>query len=332
MGALPGPACYDKGGDEATVTDADVMLGYVDPDFYLGGDIRLNAGRAAEVVTRVAKAIGHTPIETADGIFHIVNANMINGIRVVSVEKGHDPRDFALLSFGGAGAVHATALIEEMGVDKVVIPQLASGFSAYGMLCTDLHRDYVTTINRRLADLDAEVINAAVAKMEQAGRTHFDNDGTLWCEYLADMRYKGQAHDIRVPLKVPLKDISRAIRSFNATYRKSYGYLLDEDAIQLINLRVSVYKGCSKPPVRAERANPSSSRRAVKGSRQAYFNEDGRFVRTPVYDAHKLQAGNRLTGPAIVELTTTTIVVRPDQTLLVDPYRNYVVARRGVRL
>jgi len=332
MGAFPGPACYDKGGDEATVTDADVVLGYVDPDYYLGGSIKLNAKRAHDVVAKVAKAIGHSLVETADGIFHIVNANMINGIRVVSVERGHDPRDFALLSFGGAGAVHATALMEEMGVDKVVIPQLASGFSAYGMLCTDLHRDYVTTINRKLTELDAKVINSAVTKMEAAGRKHFGSDGgELWYEHLADMRYKGQAHEIRVPLKAPLKDVSAAVRSFNETYRRSYGYLLDEDAIQLINLRVSVYKGCSKPPVRAEKLSSASAQKSLKGTRQAYFSEEGGFVKTRVYDGHALHAGNRLKGPAIVELATTTIVVRPEQTLTVDPYRNYVVARKGVR-
>ncbi len=335
MGASPGPACYDKGGDQATVTDADVVLGYVDPDYYLGGEISLNAKRAHDVVANVAKAIGHSVTETADGIFNIVNANMINGIRVVSVERGHDPRDFALLSFGGAGAVHATALIEELEVDTVVIPQLASGFSAFGLLCTDLHRDFVTTINRKLTDVGVKLMNRTFDKMAGEGAKHFArtrSEGETWSEYVADMRYKGQAHDIRVPLKAPVKSLRQVIDSFNKAYHRSYGYLLDEDAIQLINLRVSVFKGCPKPAVKKSRSGGSKSGTSVKGRRKVYFSETGDYQKTKVYDGHLLEPGNRLKGPAIVELTTTTIVVRPGQTLKMDRYRNYVVGRRGVRL
>lgn len=335
MGASPGPACYDKGGDQATVTDADVVLGYIDPDFYLGGEIHLNAKRAHDVVANVAKSIGQSVTATADGIFNIVNANMINGIRVVSVERGHDPRDFALLSFGGAGAVHATALIEELEVDTVVIPQLASGFSAFGLLCTDLHRDYVTTINKKLTDVDIKLINSTFDKMAADGRKHFDrghDDGESRSEFVADMRYKGQAHDIRVPLQAPVKSLRQIIDSYNAAYHRSYGYLLDEDAVQLINLRVSVYRSCPKPNVKKRKLGRSGSQRAVKGRRKAYFSESGRYEETKVYDGHVLEPGNSLKGPAIVELATTTIVVRPGQSLKMDRYRNFVVGRRGVRL
>ena len=335
MGAVPGPACYDKGGEQATVTDADVMLGYIDPDYYLGGEISLSAERANEVVAGIAETIGHSVTETADGIFNIVNANMINGIRVVSVERGHDPRDFTLLSFGGAGAVHATALIEELEVDYVVVPQLASGFSAFGMLCTNLHRDFVTTINRRLADIDTTLINDTLAAMAAEGQRQFSqtrNPGDTWSEYVADMRYAGQAHDIRVPLPDPVQSVQQVIDNFNAAYSRSYGYLLKEDAIQLINLRVSVFKGCPKPEMQSIEAGQPECDGARKGQRKAYFSESRSYVDTSIYNGAALEPGNRLEGPAIVELSTTTIVVRPGQTLRMDNYRNFVVGRRGVPL
>ena len=335
-GADPGPACYDKGGDEATVTDADVVLGYIDPDYYLGGQIKLNADQAHRVVGKVAKAIGRSPTEAADGVFQIVNANMINGIRVVSVERGYDPRDFTLLSFGGAGAVHATALIEEMGVDKVVIPQLAAGFSAFGLLCTDLRCDFVSTLHSLIFELDLRQVNRAFADMKKQGRKHFRDSGGadagIRFEYAADMRYRRQAHDIRVPLKAPVRSKRQIIDSFNEVYRNSYGYLLDEEAIQLFNLRVSTYKACDKPTFKAERRSSTVGKVAVKGVRPVYFTEARKYVQTKIYDGHALKPGNRLNGPAVVELATTTIVVRPGQTLMMDPYRNYVVARKGVRL
>ena len=336
MGADPGPACYGKGGESATVTDADVVLGYIDPDYYLGGQIKLDANRSRHVVSQIGKAIGSSPTEAADGIFQIVNANMINGIRVVSVEKGHDPRDFALLSFGGAGAVHATALIEEMGVDRVVIPQLAAGFSAFGLLCTDLHRDFVTTVHGPVAALKVGELNKAFAAMEKKGRNHFKNgrnqDRDIRFEYTADMRYQRQAHDIRVSLEAPIRSKRQIIESFNAAYFGSYGYLLDEEAIQLVNLRVSAYKTCEKPVFKAERRSSVLSKSVVKSRRPVYFTERGEFVQTRIYDGHRLRPGNRLKGPAVVELATTTIVVRPGQSLMMDRYRNYVVTRRGSRL
>ena len=302
------------------MTDADVVLGYIDPNYYLGGKINLNAKRAQSVVAKIAESIGHTPTEAADGIFSIVNAKMINGIRVVS--------------FGGAGAVHATALIEELEVDSVIIPQLASGFSAFGMLCTDLHRDFVMMINKRLSDIDAELINSTLADLAADGLRYFNQSRDCedtWSECVADMRYAGQAHDIRVPLPSLVETLRQIIDSYNETYHRSYSYLLDENTIQLIDLRVSVFKSCPKPGVKTSKNGKPGCDGAKKGRRKAYFSESGDFVDTYVYDGAALEPGNRLQGPAIVELPTTTVVVRPGQTLRMDNYRNYVVARRGVQ-
>jgi len=334
-GADPGPACYAKGGRNATVTDADVLLGYIDPKYYLGGGVELSFEHAQKAVASVADTIGHSVTETADGIFKIVNANMINGIRVVSVERGYDPRDFALLSFGGAGAIHASSLIEEMEVDRAVIPQLAAGFSAFGMLCTDLHRDFVKTINKKLNDVDIDTINQTVRTMSSAGLKHFGakkRNDKLWIEAVADMRYQGQAHDLRVQIPSTVKTIRQVVDSFNNRYMQSYGYLLEEDSIKLINLRVNVYKSCRKPTSKRHKANSSSATRSLKGKRKVYFHELNDYQDTRVYNGDTLRPGDRFKGPAIVELATTTIVVRPDQTLMMDQYKNYIVGRRGVTL
>ena len=336
MGADPGPACYDMGGIEATVTDADVILGYIDPDYYLGGQIRLNKAKAEEAVGRLAKQLDITVTEAADGIFRIINTNMLNGIRVVSVEKGHDPRNFTIFSFGGAGGVHATAIIEQLDIDRVIIPQTASAFSAFGLLCTDMRRDFVTTIYQSLAQTKESEIHKIFRGMERQGRKEFGRKAGargIRYEYSIDMRYAGQGHDIRVSLKGPLRTITRRkiINQFNRAYEQTYDYLGDEANIQLVNLRVVTCLGTVKPRIGRTKETPILLSRARKGTRDVYFTERKTFVRTPIYDGHALRPGNRLKGPAVIELATTTVVLRPGQSLRVDPYGNFIAARKGVR-
>lgn len=337
MGAVPGPACYDKGGVEATVTDADVVLGYIDPDYFLGGNMRLDAGKAHAAVKRVAKRLDYSVIDTAAGIFRIINANMINGIRVVSVERGHDPRNFALLSFGGAGGVHATAIIEELGIDKAIIPQAASAFSAFGLLTADLRRDYVATVYKPLAEVGIAEVRKRFREMEQSARADIGKRTAtkLWFEYAADMRYAGRGHDMRVTLNGPVSSITKRqlTDALDQAYRETHGYAAEEGAIQLINLRVVAGQTTSKPQVaRARGASATPPTAARKGTRKAYFAESKKFLQTEVYDGHSLRSRNLLHGPAVVELTTTTIVVRPGQSLRVDPFRNFVIGRRGIKV
>ena len=336
MGADPGPACYGKGGTEATVTDADVLLGYIDPDYYLGGEIRLDREAAHKAMRRLARRLGITPTEAAEGVFRIINTNMLNGIRVVSVEKGHDPRDFAILSFGGAGGIHASALIEQLGIDRVIIPRTASAFSAFGLLCTDLRRDFVTTIYEPIAGVKDGEIRKLFRGMEREGRAGFGvarGSPDLRFEYSVDMRYAGQGHDIRVDLDGPLAAIGRdgIIAAYNRAYEQAYGYLEDEGNIQLVNVRVVACLGTVKPEIsrtRQTRARPAAAR---KGTRDVFFGEKKKYVPTPIYDGHALRPGNRIGGPAVIELATTTAVLRPGQNLRVDAYGNFIAARKGVR-
>ena len=335
MGADPGPACYAKGGTEATVTDADVLLGYIDPDYYLGGEIKLDRAAAHDAMSRLASRLGITPTEAAEGVFRIINTNMLNGIRVVSVEKGHDPRDFSILSFGGAGGIHASTLIEQLGIDRVIIPTTASAFSAFGLLCTDLRRDFVTTIYQPLMQLTDGGIRNLFRTMEREGRKGFGlgrGSPDLWYEYSADMRYAGQGHDIRVNLDGPLADIGRnkIVAAFNRAYEQAYGYLEDESNVQLVNLRVVACLGTDKPEIPRMRQTRASAGGARKGTRDVFFSEKKAFLSTPIYDGHQLRPGNRVQGPAIIELATTTAVLRPGQNLRVDRYGNFIAARKGV--
>ena len=337
MGALPGPACYDRGGVEATVTDADVVLGYIDPDYFLGGNMRLDAGKAEAAVGRVAKRLGYSVTETAAGVFRIINANMINGIRVVSVERGHDPRKFALLSFGGAGAVHATAIMEELEIDRVIVPQAASAFSAFGLLTADLRRDYVSTVYRPLAEVGIGEVRKRFRDMEREAKADVGKRAAaeLWFDYAADMRYAGRGHDMRVTLNGPVSSITKnqLTEALDRAYRETHGYAAEEGSIQLINLRVVAGQTTSKPQVvRKTGSSVTPPKSARKGARAAYFAETNKFVNADVYDGHALRPRNMLRGPAIVELTTTTVVVRPGQSLRVDPFRNFVIGRRGVKV
>ncbi len=337
-GADPGPACYGKGGAEATVTDANVVLGYIDPHYYLGGQIELHRDEAERAVSRLAQRLDISRTEAADGIFRIINTNMLNGLRVVSVERGNDPRDFALLTFGGAGACHTTAIIEELQIDRVIVPPTAAAFSAFGLLCTDLRRDFVTTVYKPLAGMNPTELHGIFESMEQMGSVAFKESLTskarLRFEYSADMRYLGQGHDIRVALPNRPRSLTPAkiVAMFNEEYTRTYGYLEEEENIQVINLRVVASLATNKPTLESSVSETTSIlKKANKCKRPVYFTERGEFVETRVIDGHFLRPGNQLKGPAIVELETTTIVLRPDQRLRVDLYGNFIAARRGVR-
>jgi N-methylhydantoinase A len=333
VGAVPGPACYGLGGEEASVTDADLLLGYINPDFYLGGRIKLDVGKAEAAVGKIASRLGYSVTQAAEGIFRIINANMTNGLRVVSVEKGHNPRRFSLMSFGGAAAIHATALMQELEVERVIIPPGAAAFSAFGLLCTDLRHDYVRTVSKNLAGVDLNAVNRALVEMQEAGNEDLGAGAagslTMRFEFAADMRYSGQAHEIRVPLSAPVKTQDEILGAFERVYLNAYGYLLNDTPIQLVNLRALAFVVTDKPSFTPEVETDAVAEAVRKGRREVYFRESGGFVDTQILDGDAVKPGNTFDGPAVVELTTTTIVVRPEQTLRMDRYRNFIVERKG---
>jgi N-methylhydantoinase A len=324
-GARPGPACYGLGGEEATVTDAAVVLGYVNPDYFLGGEMRLDPRRAFAAIGSIAERLALTPLEAAWGLFTIVNTHMAEGIRLMTVSRGADPRDYALLCFGGAGPMHGTALMSTLGIRRAIVPGLASVFSAFGLLTSDSQVDGVLTVYRVLEACQREELERGFSSLEADLRQRLARTGVdperIVVQRQADVRYLGQTHEVRVSLNGNVDPATiRAI--FEQTYDARYGYLNDVAPPQLVNLRVSAVGAWDRPQ---SPSGPRQSGAGARAERSAYFPELGGLVDTPVYREGSPGLNESVQGPAILELPATTVVVRPSQRLEIDQFGNYVV-------
>jgi N-methylhydantoinase A len=326
-GADPGPACYGLGGSEPTVTDANLVLGYLNPEAVLGRRIRLDRRRSEEALRALADRFGYSVRQMAEGILAVANSNMIRAIRLVSVQKGFDVRDFALIAFGGAGPIHAGRLARELGIPKVVVPAFSSVFSAFGCLVSDLRYDAVQTHKVRLDEAPAEQLEALVADMvsnlgRRLARDGYDSGDITWRRSL-DVRYVGQKYELEVPLSGDdgSVDFTQVREDFNRVHRMNFSYATGE-ALELVNVRVSAVVPTNHPDLPRLRAANGDG--AQVGERQAYFGELGE-VTTPVYNRDRLAAEQRLRGPAIVEDEWSTVVVYPGQTLAVDEYGNLLL-------
>lgn len=328
-GADPGPACYALGGREPTVTDADLLLGYLDPDFFLGGRMRLDREAARRAVGElIARPLGLDPIEAAWGIHRVVNENMAAAARIHGIERGKDLRAYPLFAFGGAGPVHACQVAKILKVPGTLIPFGAGAISAFGLLAAPLAFDFVRTAPQRLDQVAWEGINRLYSEMEAEGRAILAEAGipgdAIRLRRSAEMRYVGQGHEVEVP--VPLGPLGRESletlsRNFEAAYRTLYGRTAPGVAIEALNWRLVV----SGPPpeIRMAGAGDRQSRvpapgDALKSRRPAYFPEADGFVETPVYDRYALGPGVALEGPAIVEERESTAVIPPGFRISVD--------------
>lgn len=329
-GAEPGPICYGKGGDEPTVTDADLLLGYLNPAYFLGGKMRLDLEAAREGIRiRVAEPLRMDVVTAAWGIHEMVNSSMAGAIRMVSVERGKDPRDFAFIAFGGAGPVHGCSLARGLGIPKVILPASAGVTSALGMLVADIRFDFSRT---HLALLDEDLVqraNSIFDEMESQGLDMLGQSGAL-NEYRlarsADMRYHGQGHEVKVPVangRLSAASVKELKRAFLEVYRKSYGYHDEHDAVEVVNWRLSAVS--PGPKIDLSRQAVGTAENPLKGTRKAYFKEAGGFVECPVYDRYRLAAGTTLTGPAIIEEAESTAVVLPGDRCTADRYGNLII-------
>ena len=335
--AEPGPVCYGLGGTEPTVTDADLLLGYLDPEFFLGGEIRLDRERAALAMQeRIAKPLGLSETEAAEGIYRIINDNMAAALRVVSVERGYDPREFALVVAGGAGPLHAGMIARELGIPLVLIPRESSVFCAAGMLISDLQHDYVRTLTREWQHLSLTEVNQIFTELEDDGRTNLAQEGIaadqVRIEASLDMRYVGQFHEVEVatPHRLTQDDLQAVERRFHHTHDTLYGYALPGAPLEVINLRLRAMGVTEKPHFEAVPYVGTDPHSALKGSRSAFFA--GEWHEVPVYDGLKCEHGFIIAGPALVEQPNTTILVPPTYTLVCDAYRNYVMHTAERRL
>jgi len=315
-GAEPGPACYGRGGARPTVTDADLVLGYLNPVALLGGALPVDLGHARAAIEReIAKPLGLGVMEAAAGIVDVVNAGMAGALRIVSVERGHDPRDFALVAFGGAGPAHAARLAEELEIPRVLLPPIPGGFSALGLVATDVRRDYVRTYYRSLAATAPGEVAAAFAAMEEEARAMLRRAGvpeTRWeLTRAADCRYPRQAYELTVPVAggtVHTATLERLTRDFHARHRATYGHANPDEPVQCVNLRVSAVGRLA--PFDVSSSSPVAAAVATLPARPAYFKETG-TVRCDVLARAAVKPGVTRPGPLIVESADTTIVVPP---------------------
>ena len=349
-GAQPGPACYGRGGDEATVTDANVVLGRIDPANFLGGEMALDAAAAWRAVEdRIARPLGLGVEEAAEGIVRVINATMVRGMRAVSVEKGYDPRDFAIVAFGGGGPLHAADLARELGVPSVLVPVMPGVTSALGLLVADLRYDVSATVRGSLASPDHAALTRVFEDLERAALEQMARDGVahgaVQLNRTADVRYARQSWELEV--SVPpgsLDETSLAlVRSeFHARHTQQYGYAMESEELILVNAQVSAIAALPKPPLGlAEGADTTGAARAdgasgaaanghgaamahdQAGERQTWLG--GRWVRASVYDRRGLPPGSAIEGPAIVEQSDTTTFLGLGDRARVDDFGNLVV-------
>src|SRR3954470_6996074 len=324
-GADPGPVCYRGGGVEPTVTDANVVLGRLNPQYFLGGEIELDVDAARRAIDeRCAKPLGLDVVEAANGIVEIANAAMVNALHLISVQRGYDPRDFLLVGFGGAGPVHANALARDAEMPAVLIPPSPGIFSATGLLTTDLKRDAARTVMRRLASLPVDEVESVFGELESqgAGELGAEGVGRDAIEFVRqiDLRYVGQSYELTVPARGELA------QRFHAEHDRVYGFSAESEPIECVSLRLTTIGRIAKPPPRALArgdAPEASSRREV------YFAEAGGYVDSPIYDRYVLGAGARLAGPAVVEEFDSTTVVHPGYGLRVDEHGNLFIEKEG---
>ncbi len=335
-GASPGPACYGQGGIEPTVSDANLLLGYLNPDGLLGGKLPLDKVSAITAVKRVADPLNLSIERAAYGMYTIVNSNMVNGIRRVSVERGYDPRDFVLVCAGGATAAHITAIAREMGIDTVVVPKLASGLCAFGQIISDVKYNYMATAPVRL-DNDAAYarVDQLFGEIETQGRKHLESDGftpdKIDVQRSLEMRYIGQVHECTVEIgnfPINAETIDQVKEAFHKRHEQLYTYSERHNAVEVVNIESTLYGRIEHPkPLRI--AAGGDVRAAVKSERPVIFSVDGSATSTPIYDGAKLGAGDALSGPAVIEEDTTTIVVEPGWQVAVHESGSYVMTRAG---
>ena len=336
-GANPGPACYGRGGDKPTCTDADLLLGYLDPTFFAGGKLPLDRQRAEKAIEQnVAKPLGLSTEQAAAGMYRVINSNMAHGVREITIKRGLDPREFVMVVAGGAGSLHACMIADELEIPTLLVPAAASILCACGMVFSDLQHDFVRSYICRLSELDHERIKKLVCEMEQEGCRQLAQEGIeqsqASIEIFLDLRYLKQYHEVTLP--VSRKDLMQAdtqsiTKAFHHEHNRLYGYDLDEEGtdLELINVRVRTLGLTEKPVLPSLDQGSPDAQHALKNQRRAYVPEQDTFLDIPVYDGHRLLAGNIIAGPALIERVDTTIFISQNYRARVDQKGGCLLSR-----
>jgi len=320
-GADPGPICYGRG-HRITVTDAHLYLGRLIPEHFLGGDMMLHARRLEPFFTQMAEGLGLSTIELAEGILSVANTAMEKAIRVISVERGYDPREFTLFTFGGAGGMHAAYLARLLGIPKVLIPNNPGILSAIGMLMADIIKDYSLTVMLNQGDIDRGQISKLFHDLEVKGKKDLISEGVhekrIILERYLDMRYEGQSYEIIVPFNEDY------VEGFHSLHEKNYGYRNNEKRVEIVNLRLRARGIPEKPEFqKSQLSSEPPADEALLGQREVVF--DSEPMRTHVFKRERLKPGNRIDGPSILVEYSSTIVVPPFAEAFVDTYRNLII-------
>ena len=325
-GADPGPACYGQGGTQPTVTDANLVLGRLNPSYFLGGEIALDPTAAQRAIEQhCAQPLGMDLVEAAHGIVEIANTAMVNALRLVSVQRGYDPRDFALVAFGGAGPAHANRLTALTDIPMAIIPQSPGTASALGLLVTDLKHDYATTLIQRLDHVAPQALEQTFRELEAQGRETLGREGmaeaAMDFRRQADLRYVGQSHELTLPLAAGAlgpAQLEQLLEQFHRTHDRAYGFSAPGEDVELVSVRLSAIGQIAKPAL-APLAKATKETTA-KGHRPVYFAESEGYVDCPVYDRYGLGAGAIVRGPAIIEEIDSTTVVHPQYQVRIDDF------------
>jgi N-methylhydantoinase A len=333
-GADPGPVCYGIGGTEVTNTDCHVVLGRINPNYFLGGEMSLDvAGARKAIENKLAKPLNMPVEEVASGVIEIKNANMLKALRAVSIEKGYDPREFTLVTFGGAGSLHAADMATLAGINKVIIPPSQGVASALGLLVADIRHDFVQSYMSDFRLLDLNKLNNIFLNLEKKALTVLRQDGNGNSEYVlrrsADIRYVGQAYEVNVDMPAGNIDKKLALQledQFHTEHMRLFAHAAESDPIELVNLRTTIISIVQKPAVRKLSVGNVDPTKAYKGKRKVYFIDSG-FIDCSTYERSLLQCGNRVYGPAIIEQMDSTVVVTSNFKVSVDQYGNLVMAR-----
>jgi N-methylhydantoinase A len=330
-GAEPGPACYGRGGDETTVTDASVVLGYLNPARFAGGTMVLDVDAAERAVAAIGRRIGLGAVAAAAGIHRVVNARMADQIRLVTIKRGYDPRRFSLVVLGGAGPVHGAALADEIGMPEVLVPEAPGVLAAFGLLAAAIEHHHARTLQAHTHVADLTDVNRCLAELDSLGRARMDEEGVPAREvrvvYAADMRYVGQAYELEVPIGAPLtrERVPEIVAVFHATHARVYGYARTQQLVEFVNFRAVHTYPLPRPAARPAARASGTLADAHTGERRAYFG-DG-YLPTALYERARLPLGARLAGPVIVEQDDTTTVIPPGVTALVDEAGNLRLRR-----
>ena len=329
-GADPGPVCYGLGGTEPTISDANLLLGRLDPDYFLGGEMELDVEGARKAIReKCADPLGLDVIDVAIGIVEIANTAMVDALRSVSIQRGYDPRDFALMAFGGAGPMQANRLAAELEIPTTLIPMSPGIFSAMGLLVTDLKHDYSVTVIERVERLDMEKLQESYRDMQEQGRRALLRDGVrpedISFLRQVDMRYVGQSYEIPIPLGDTQTDVAHltsVLQRFHQEHERAYGFSAPEEPVEVVTLRLTAVGNIAKPRLRRlgqEGGDASSARRAT---RPVYFAETAGFIECPIYDRYRLGPGSAVRGPSVVEEIDSTTVIHPGYMATVDEFGN----------